>query len=40
MHNKALQEEMDEKFLAERRRRAEEEERKTAKKRLKRSEFF
>ncbi|CAG9533348.1 unnamed protein product [Cercopithifilaria johnstoni] len=39
MHNKASQEELDEKFLAERRRRAEEEERKTAKKRLKRQRY-
>ncbi|EFO18834.1 hypothetical protein LOAG_09662 [Loa loa] len=39
MHNKALQEELDEKFLAEKRRRAEEEERKTAKKRLKRQRY-
>lgn len=36
MNNKALQEELDEKFLAERKRRAEEEERRTARKRLKR----
>ncbi|VDN90607.1 unnamed protein product [Brugia pahangi] len=39
MNNKALQEELDEKFLAERRRRAEEEEKKTAKKRLKRQRY-
>ncbi|VDO36784.1 unnamed protein product [Brugia timori] len=39
MNNKALQEEMDEKFLAERRRRAEEEEKKTARKRLKRQRY-
>ncbi|EJW86591.1 hypothetical protein WUBG_02497 [Wuchereria bancrofti] len=39
MNNKALQEELDEKFLAERRRRAEEEEKKTARKRLKRQRY-
>ncbi|KAL4002713.1 hypothetical protein ACH3XW_4595 [Acanthocheilonema viteae] len=39
MHNKALQEELDEKFLAEKRRRVEEEERKTARKRLKRQRY-
>ncbi|OZC08487.1 hypothetical protein X798_04548 [Onchocerca flexuosa] len=36
MNNKALQEELDEKFLNERRKRKEEEERKTTRKRLKR----
>uniref|UniRef100_A0A915PSX4 AB hydrolase-1 domain-containing protein n=1 Tax=Setaria digitata TaxID=48799 RepID=A0A915PSX4_9BILA len=39
MNNKALQEELDEKFLEERRKRMEEEEGKTAKKRLKRQRY-
>uniref|UniRef100_A0A8R1Y0A1 PRKR-interacting protein 1 homolog n=1 Tax=Onchocerca volvulus TaxID=6282 RepID=A0A8R1Y0A1_ONCVO len=39
MNNKALQEELDEKFLIERRKRKEEEERRTTKKRLKRQRY-